>query len=137
MSRINYSSGAPLEEKVGYSRMIQIGNLVMIGGTTAVQADGSVYGEGDPYEQAKFIFEKQVKLLEKAGATPADVVKVMVYATRMSDCGEIGRAYSEIFKPYCPLFTAVGTTELNRPTQLCEIEMTAIILSDAETGGVK
>jgi enamine deaminase RidA (YjgF/YER057c/UK114 family) len=130
MSRINYSSGAPLEEKVGYSRMVQIDNLVMIGGTTSVQSDGSVYGEGDPYEQAKFIFEKQVKLLEKAGAKPAEVIKVMVYATRMSDCGEISRAYSEIFKEHRPLFTAVGTLELNRPSQLCEIEMTAIILSE-------
>jgi enamine deaminase RidA (YjgF/YER057c/UK114 family) len=138
MSRINYSSGAPLEEKVGYSRMIKIGNLVMIGGTTSVQPDGTVYGEGDPYEQAKYIFEKHVKLLAEAGATPADVVKVMCYATRMSDCGEIGRAYSEIFKEYRPLFTAVGTSELNRPSQLCEIEMTAIIMSDmnisAESG---
>ncbi|MDD3306872.1 MAG: Rid family hydrolase [Acetobacterium sp.] len=130
MSRINYSSGAPLEEKVGYSRMVKIGNLIMIGGTTSVQPDGSVYGEGDPYAQAKYIFEKHVKLLAEAGATPADVVKVMCYATRMSDCGEIGRAYSEIFKEFRPLFTAVGTSELNRPSQLCEIEMTAIIISE-------
>ncbi|MBC3888586.1 hypothetical protein GH810_09725 [Acetobacterium paludosum] len=137
MSRINYSSGAPLEEKVGYSRMVQIGNLIMIGGTTSVQADGSVYGEGDPYAQAKFIFEKQVKLLAKAGAKPKDVVKIMVYATHMSDCGEISRAYSEIFKEFRPLFTAVGTPELNRPSQLCEIEMTAIIISSAESEGAK
>jgi Putative translation initiation inhibitor, yjgF family len=134
MSRINYSSGAPLEEKVGYSRMVQIGNLIMIGGTTSVQADGSVYGEGDPYAQAKYIFKKQVNLLEKAGAKPADVVKVMVYATHMSDCGEIGRAYSEIFKASRPLFTAVGTSELNRPSQLCEIEMTAMIVAEESEG---
>ena len=60
-----FSSGAPLEEKVGYSRMIKTGNLVMIGGTTSVQPDGTVYGEGDPYQQGKYIFEKQVKLLKQ------------------------------------------------------------------------
>ena len=53
MERINFSSGAPLEEKVGYSRMIKVGNMVMIGGTTSVQPDGSVIGGGDPYAQAK------------------------------------------------------------------------------------
>lgn len=34
--RTNYSSGAPLEEKVGYSRMVKIDDQVFIGGTTSV-----------------------------------------------------------------------------------------------------
>lgn len=127
MEKIKYSSGAPLEEKVGYSRMVKAGNLVMIGGTTSVQPDGTVYGEGNPYAQAKYIFEKQVKLLQKAGAEAKDVVKIMAYLTNMKDCAEVSRAYSEIFHDVRPLFTAVGTSELNRPTQLCEIEMTAIL----------
>ena len=127
MDKTKYSSGAPLEEKVGYSRMIKIGNLVMVGGTTSVQPDGNVYGEGDPYAQAKYVLDKQVKLLQEAGAEAKDVVKVMAYVTHMKDCGEISRAYSEIFHEIRPLFTAVGTSELNRPTQLCEIEMIAII----------
>lgn len=40
MARQNFSSGAPLEEKVGYSRMVRVGNQVFIGGTTSVQPDG-------------------------------------------------------------------------------------------------
>ena len=122
-----FSSGAPLEEKVGYSRMVKTGNLVMIGGTTSVQPDGTVYGEGDPYEQGKYIFKKQVNLLKQAGAEPEDVIKIMAYVTHMKDCPEISRAYSEIFHDVRPLFTAVGTSELNRPSQLVEIEMTAVI----------
>lgn len=125
-----FSSGAPLEEKVGYSRMVKAGKLVMIGGTTSVQPDGSVYGEGDPYEQAKYIFEKQTGLLEKAGAKAKDVIKIMAFVTHMKDCSEISRAYSEIFHDIRPLFTAVGTSELNRPSQLVEIEMTAIITEE-------
>jgi len=31
MSRTNYSSGAPLEEVFGYSRMVKVGNMVLIG----------------------------------------------------------------------------------------------------------
>ena len=39
--RTNYSSGAPLEEKVGYSRMVKIDDQVFIGGTTSVQPSSS------------------------------------------------------------------------------------------------
>ena len=37
--RVNYSSGAPLEEKVGYSRMVKVGDHIYVGGTTSVQPD--------------------------------------------------------------------------------------------------
>lgn len=128
MTRKNFASGAPLEDKMGYSRMVKVGNQVFIGGTTSVQPDGSVYGEEDAYAQARYIFEKQIALLEKAGAGVGDVVKVMAYLTDMSNVGKVGEAYREFFYEVRPLFTAVGISELNRPSQLCEIEMTAIIL---------
>ena len=45
--RKNYSSGAPLEEKAGYSRIVVVGPFIFVGGTTSVQPDGTVYGEND------------------------------------------------------------------------------------------
>ena len=127
LTRTNYSSGAPLEEKAGYSRMVKVGPFVYIGGTTAVQPDGTVYGEGSPYEQTKYVLEKQVTLLEQAGSKKEEVIKVKVYTTDMGYAPEIAKAYSEIFRDIRPLFTMVGTTMLNRPTQLVEIEMDAVI----------
>lgn len=125
LKRTNYASGAPLEEKVGYSRMVKVGPLIKIGGTTSVLADGTVHGEGDPYEQTKYILEKFAMLLSQADATIQDVISVKVYATDMKNGGEIARAFSEIFKDIKPLFTVVGTTMLNRPSQLVEIELEA------------
>lgn len=127
LKRINYSSGAPLEEQAGYSRIVKVGPFVYIGGTTSVQPDGNVFGIGDPYAQTKYVLEKLVKLLEEAGSKSSEVVRVKVYATDMSHGSEIAKAYTEIFRDVRPLFTIVGTTELNRPTQLVEIEMDAII----------
>lgn len=126
MERTNYSSGAPLEEIVGYSRMVKKGPFVFIGGTTAVQPDGTVYGE-TPYEQAKYIFAKFVKLLEQANAKPEDVVKISAFITDMSYGKEVADAYSEVFHDIKPLFTMVATPALNRPTQYVEIELTAIM----------
>lgn len=124
--RVNYSSGAPLEEKVGYSRMVKVGDHVYVGGTTSVQPDGTVYGK-DAYEQTKYVLEKQVKLIEQAGASVKDVIKIDAFAVDIKMGGDICRAYSEIFHDIKPLCTVVGTTALNRPTQFVEILMEAVI----------
>lgn len=89
--------------------------------------EGTVYGEGDPYEQAKYIFNKLVGLLEENGVSREEVVKVNIFATKSSYNNEITRAYSEYFKESRPCCTWIGIKELNRPTQLVEIEMQAIV----------
>ncbi|WP_027185085.1 Rid family hydrolase [Desulfovibrio inopinatus] len=126
MQRINYSSGAPLEEIAGYSRMVKVGNRVCIGGTTAVQPDGTVAGD-TPQAQATYIFTKFVDLLSQAGATTSDVIKVKAYVTDMAYAKDVAAAYSEFFKAVRPLFTMVETPKLNRPTQFVEIELEAVI----------
>ncbi len=124
--RENFSSGSPLEEKVGYSRVVKAGPFIFVGGTTSVQADGTVFGEGSMYEQCKFIFEKMIKCLEDAGGKKEEVVRVKMYLTDMSLAKEAIQAYSEFFKEIKPLNTAVGIDTLFRPAQLAEIEMDAI-----------
>ena len=126
LERVNYSSGAPLEEKVGYSRMVKLGDYVKIGGTTSVQADGSVYGE-DAYEQTKYVLEKQIALLKEAGAKPEEVYNVLIYTTDISQGGKALEAYSEVFHDIKPLCTMVEIAKLNRPTQFVEIELEAMI----------
>lgn len=126
MQRINYSSGAPLEDIAGYSRMVKIGDRICIGGTTAVQPDGEVFGT-TAYEQAKYIFIKFIALLERAEAEAKDVYKVKAYITDMSLAQDVAKAYSEIFKEIRPLFTMVETPKLNRPSQLVEIELEAML----------
>ena len=126
MIRKNFSSGAPLEEKVGYSRMVSVGPYVKVGGTTSVQPDGTVYGE-DAYEQTKYVLDKQLKLLQEADVKPTDVFNVMIYTTDIGQGGRICEAYSEFFHDIKPLNTMVEITRLNRPTQFVEIEMEAML----------
>jgi enamine deaminase RidA (YjgF/YER057c/UK114 family) len=125
MERRNFSSGAPFEDIVGYSRMVVAGNHVFIGGTTAVKEDGTVAG-GTPYEQARHIFQKFSDLLKTAETELADVVKVKAYVTDMTFVKEVADAYTELFKNIRPVLTMVETPKLNRPSQLVEIELEAI-----------
>lgn len=126
MIRTNYSSGAPLEELAGYSRMVKVGPHIYIGGTTAIGPDGSVHGT-KPYDQAKYIFEKFLALLKQAEAEVSDVVKIKAYVTDMGFAKEVAAAFTEFFKQVRPLFTMVETPKLNRPSQLVEIELEAVI----------
>lgn len=126
MKRINYSSGAPLEQKMGYSRAVRIGEFIFVGGTTSVQPDGSVYGEGDSYAQVKYILEKQIKMIEQAGGKKEDVYNVQMFWTPDFDKSGM-KAYTELFHDVMPLCTAVTVSSLNRPTQLVEIEMSAAV----------
>ena len=126
LERTNYSSGSPLEDKAGYSRVVKVGPFIYVGGTTSVMPDGSVFGENDGYAQTKFILEKMIKCLEGAGGKKEDVIRVKMYATDMSISKDYIKAYSEFFKEIRPLCTLVGINALNRPSQLIEIEIDAV-----------
>ncbi len=126
MKRINYFSGAPLEKKMGYSRAVRVGDFIFVGGTTSVQPDGSVYGEGDSYAQVKYILEKQIAIIGQAGGKKEDVYEINMYWT--PDFDKYGmKAYTELFHDVMPLCTAVTISSLNRPSQLVEIEMSAAL----------
>ncbi len=43
------------------------------------------------YEQTRYVLEKQVKLIEQAGAGVGDVIKVDVFAVDMKMCADISR----------------------------------------------
>ena len=45
--RINVGSGRPLEHLAHYSRALRVGDMVMQSGTTAIDIEGNVIGEGD------------------------------------------------------------------------------------------
>lgn len=126
-TRQNFSSRAPMEEKAGYSRAVKIGPFIFVGGTTSVQPDGSVLGTDNAYEQAKYILEKQIKIIEQAGGSLESVFRVKCYSTDNALNKDFIRAYSELLKPVKPLCTVVGTTALTRPGQFFEVEMEACI----------
>lgn len=132
MKRKNFSSGAPLEQKMGYSRAVRIGDFIFVGGTTSVQPDGSVYGERDSYAQMKYVLEKQLGIIEKAGGKKEDVYEIQIFLTPGFDKSG-WQAYTEIFHDVMPLCTAVTVASLNRPAQLLEVQMSAALHTELES----
>ncbi len=125
--RQNFSSGAPLEDKIGYSRAVRIGDFVFIGGTTTTTPEGVVEAEGDAYLQTKIILQKIEQALRKAGARLSEVYRVRVYVTDITRAQEYMQAYSEFFKEIKPVITMAEVKALARPAHLVEIEAEAVI----------
>ncbi len=131
--RTNFSSGAPLEDKVGYSRAVRVGDMVFVGGTTSTNREGVVEGAGDAYEQAKISLQKIEDALTRAGARVSEVVRVRIYVTDISRAAECMKAYSEWFLDVRPVVTLAEVSALARPDHLVEIEADAVIGSYTTT----
>lgn len=127
MSRINVSSGAPWEEKVGYSRAVRIGNHVWVSGTTATDEYGKVVAIGDAAMQTRYVLQKIERALKEAGATFADVVRTRTFVTDIAQWEAIGRVHGEFFGQIRPAATMVEVGKLIEPDHLVEIEVDAFV----------
>jgi len=125
--RQNFSSGAPLEDRMGYSRAVRIGNMVFVGGTTTTTPEGVVEAEGDAYLQTKIILQKIEQALKKAGARLSEVYRIRIYVTDITRAQEYMQAYSEFFKEIKPVTILAEVSALARPAHLVEIEAEAMI----------
>ena len=127
MERKNFSSGAKWEEIVGYSRAVRIGNVIEVTGTVAVDDAGKLVGNGNAYEQTKFIIEKIEKVLQRAGGSLKDVVRTRLFVTDISLWAEYGRAHGEFFKDIRPCTSMIEISRLIEPEYMIEIEATAVL----------
>jgi enamine deaminase RidA (YjgF/YER057c/UK114 family) len=125
------SSGSPWESVVGYSRALRVGDRVLVAGTTAVDVNGQVVGDGDIGAQARYIFDKIGMALAAAGACLADVVRTRIYVTDMARWEAVGLAHGEVFKDVRPVSTLVEVSKLIDPRLLVEIEAEAVVPREA------
>jgi enamine deaminase RidA (YjgF/YER057c/UK114 family) len=134
MTREIFSSGAPWEPIVGYSRAVKVGNHVWVSGTTATDSNGNIVGRGDPYAQTKQIIANIEQALEAAGAHLSSVVRTRIFVTDIAQWEAIGRAHGEAFSKIRPAATMVEVRRLIDPDIMVEIEVDAVIPEAGESG---
>ncbi|WP_216589389.1 RidA family protein [Streptomyces brasiliscabiei] len=117
-------SGSPWEESFGFARAVAAGDRVLVAGTTAFRGD-VLYGEGDPYEQAKVAFTTAVEALGEFGLGAGSVIRTRMYLTHMRDVEAVGRAHKEIFDPVRPAATLLVVEGFVDPRILVEVEIEA------------
>jgi enamine deaminase RidA (YjgF/YER057c/UK114 family) len=77
--------------------------------------------------QAREAFTKVKHLVEAAGGTLADVVKLTVYVTDMANRAALGKVREEFFPGDKPCSTLIGVQSLAMPEYLIEVDAIALL----------
>ncbi|MEU0963919.1 RidA family protein [Streptomyces sp. NPDC005917] len=117
-------SGSPWEESFGFARAVAAGDRVLVAGTTSFK--GTVlYGEGDPYEQARVAFGAALEAIAEFGLGPESVIRTRLYLSHARDLDAVGRAHKEAFDTVRPVTTFLVVTGFVDPRILVEAELEA------------
>jgi enamine deaminase RidA (YjgF/YER057c/UK114 family) len=121
------SPAAPEPPPERWSNCLLVDGIAYVAGMVARGDDVKELAGMDEYEQAKVIFGKIKGLLEAAGGSMADVVKIIVYVTNIKNNVKVWAARREFFKGNFPVSTLVEVRALASPEILVEIEAIAHI----------
>lgn len=104
-----------------YCDAVRWGDLLFVSGVAPVDAQGKVVSD-DPAAQTRQIFLNMKAILDAAGASFADVLKVTVYLTDVEDRKKINPVRQEFFGAARPASTLIGVQALAIPGMKVEIE---------------
>jgi enamine deaminase RidA (YjgF/YER057c/UK114 family) len=101
--------------------------VLFISGQVPLDDDGELVAPGDFDGQVRRTFENLGRVLDEAGGTFADIVKLTVYLTDIGRLPDYGRIKTDFIRGQQPASTAVGVTALALPGLMIEVEATAVL----------
>ncbi|MDK6029526.1 RidA family protein [Ignisphaera sp. 4213-co] len=107
-----------------YSQAVKVGQWLFVSGQIALDPATGDLIVGGIEEQTTRVFENIKAILEAAGYTLDDIVKVTVYLTDLSDFPKFNEVYSRYFKSNPPARTTVQVSALPRGAKI-EVDVIA------------
>lgn len=114
-------------EPYNISLGIRTSNLLFLSGQAAVDENGKLIGKDDFDAQAEQVFKNLSRVLENAGSSLKDVVKVTIFLTDMSNFEKIISLREQYFSPPYPADTITEVNSLANPEWMIEIEAIAAL----------
>lgn len=116
---------------VHISQGFRVGDLVFVSGQAAINEHGKVVGVGDFGAQARQAVDNLDRVLNAAGSSLDQVIKVTIFVTDMSHFSEVVELRREVFSEPYPADTICEVRSLAYPELMFEIE--AVALADGRT----
>jgi len=120
--KTNPDSMEPFNIAQGY----MVGDLIFTSGQAAIDPQGNIVGVGDFDAQAEQSFINLSAVLKQGGSSLAQVIKVTIYLTDMTNLPKIVALREHFFSAPYPADTLVEVTSLALPELEIEIEAIAI-----------
>ena len=80
-----------------FSKGIKKGHHIYVSGTASFNEKGEFVGEGDTYQQTQKALKNVLAVVESAGGTVEDIVKVNIYLKSISDYQVMNQVYKDFF----------------------------------------
>jgi 2-iminobutanoate/2-iminopropanoate deaminase len=109
-----------------FTNCLITGDTIHISGQHAGTPDGAVGGDS-MLAQSREAFRRVLALIEAAGGSADNVVKLTIYVCDMTRRVEVSSARREYFAEPLPCSTLVGVNALVSPDLLIEIDAIAIL----------
>ena len=100
------------EAKGPYSPAMVFGDLVFVSGQGPVDPTTGKFVRGDVLDEMKVALENVRLILEAAGSTLQNVLKVTLYLADMNDFERVNKLYREYFGPVFPARTTIQVARL-------------------------
>ena len=101
---------------------IRVGDLLFVSGHVAQDGSGNLVGAGDCEAQARQVFANIRAVVETAGATMQDVVKITGFLTNLDDFPAYNKVRRETFPTSPPASSSVIVAGLVLAAYLVEVE---------------
>lgn len=105
----------------------QASTTLYLSGQTAITADGQFAGIGDVDAQIRLAFENIRLIVDAAGGTLDNVVKLTVYFVDLRNLDTYTGILGELFPETRPAQTVVEISRLAMPELLIEIDAVAVL----------
>ncbi len=107
-----------------YSQAVKVNGMVYTSGQIALTPEGEMLGD-DIVLQTKQVFANLKAVLEEAGSSLDQVVKVMAFVADINDFATVNEIYAEAFGSHKPARSLVAAKTLPK-NALVEIEVIAL-----------